>query len=778
MTLRSTLRGFRLKPLISLVLLTAGWVPPAVYAQLTGTAAAPESLGGQWDLRLTPQLAEHSLPTNQKAATLTLGNSETATTDTDLALKGNAELRRYTSAVKGDYVHYAFDTDIADAYGAVQIVNDGNVFTGPEAHLRVDANEGYMPVPKYRFSLTGGWGSAQRIDLIDNERSVIHDGTYTTCPCDGQPAWYVKASQFNIDQGADDGIAHDGVLFFQGVPIFASPWLSFPLSNDRQSGLLPPTFSIGSTNGIDIALPYYFNIAPNYDLTLTPRYMSKRGEMLSADYRYLTAKSSGTMDVAYLPDDAITKTNRYSIAVVQNWTIAPGLAGYVNYNRVSDASVTTDLASGTAFPTSSTTLYQQEAGLTYNNGPWSVLAREQRWQTFSTDTTYNREPQVDVRYSQYNVDGFDFGTQADATRFTLPGTGVTEGNRFTFTPYISYPIVRPGWFFTPQLKWHFVDYDLSSIGSDAPAGQPKTFSFNVPTLSLDSGMTFERSVRLFGHAFIQTLEPRLYYVYTPYRNQQFAPLFDTAEADFGLSEIFTDNTFVGGDRVADASRITAAVTSRLIDPSSGDEKARFTVAQLYDFRAPQVTLVDGEPISDMSRTGIIVGASYKIGPGFSAEQAVQYNEIEHYLSRATVGFGWAPATREVLNFAYHYTREDETLDYEPVNQFIVSEQWPLARQLSSVARINYDMVTHRLIAGLLGLQYDADCWAVSIAFEKYTNASSTTEPSTGTRVLMQLQLKGFSKIDNGLLDQFRANVPGYTPLPASDAPTSRFSDYP
>ncbi|MDI7047473.1 LPS assembly protein LptD, partial [Escherichia coli] len=173
-----------------------------------------------------------------------------------------------------------------------------------------------------------------------------------------------------MDTGSDEGIAHNGVLFFQGVPLLASPWLSFPLSVARRSGFLPPTFSFSSTNGVDVALPYYFNLSPNSDLTLTPRIMSKLGEMFTADYRYLQPNDSGSISVAWLPHDAITNTDRYSIAVNQTWKIGSGFGAYVNYNRVSDSTVVTDLASGVAFPTGSTTLYQQEAGLTYSNGPW------------------------------------------------------------------------------------------------------------------------------------------------------------------------------------------------------------------------------------------------------------------------------------------------------------------------------------------------------------------------------------------------------------------------
>ena len=748
------------------------------HAQLSGASAQPQSLDGPWGLRFAPQLGEHLLQAGESAVEFGLADMAYGVADTGIALKGHGEIRASVTVVKGDAVYYDEDTDVADAYGHVHVVRNGDVFVGPEAHMRIDASEGYMTTPKYRFNLTGGSGSGQRIDIVDNDRSVVHQGTYTACQCADDPAWYVKASRFDIDNATNTGVARNGVIFFQGVPIFASPWMSFPLNGDRRSGLLPPTFSVSSTNGVDIELPYYFNLAPNYDLTLTPRILSKRGEMLSENFRYLSPSYSGSLTASYLPDDAITKTNRYAISFVHNQNLGDGFAVYANYNRVSDSNVTTDLAEGSAVPLTSTTEFQQEAGLTYNNGPWSVLLRDQHWQSFTTSPTYNREPEIDVKYAKYNVGGFDFGADADATRFTIATADSTQGSRLVFDPYVSYPIVHPDWFFTPKLQWHFAAYDLSSISSTAPVGQPKTFSYNVPTLSLDSGMIFERSVRIFGTDYIQTLEPRLYYVYTPYRDQTFAPIFDTAQADFGLAEIFTANTFVGGDRVADLNRLTSGLTTRFIDPSTGDERARFTIAQEYYFTNPEVTLVPDEPETDLRGADVTVGASYKIGRGFSAEQSAQYDEEYDRIDDATAGLTWKPADHEVVNVGYRYIRDNTTIDDEPENQVIVSAQWPLTRHLSSVGRINYDMLSHRLIAGLLGVQYDAQCWSLGLAVQKYTEEDDTTgQPTSGTRVLLQLQLKGFSKVDNGLLEQFKASVPGYTPLPSSTPQDSRFSNY-
>ncbi|MCG1055673.1 LPS-assembly protein LptD [Mycetohabitans sp. B5] len=772
-------RVLRLTHVAAALLAVPGFLPALAHAQLTGVAAQPTRLDAPWGLRVAPQLEEHALPSGASPAVFGLGEVASGTADRDASLEGSAELRRYTSVIKADSIHYDVDTDLVDAFGNVHIVNNGNAFAGPDAHLKVGASEGYITRPKYHFNLTGGSGAAERIDIIDDARSVVHRGTYTGCPCDSDPAWYVRATQFDIDTDANLGVAHNGVLFFQRVPIFASPWLSFPLSGGRQSGLLPPTGTMSSTTGFEMSLPYYFNLAPNYDLTLTPRIMSRRGVLIAPSFRYLSPTYSGNLTVEYLPYDRITHTKRYAVFFNHSQNFGNGFGGYIYYNRVSDKTYPEDLASGNSFLLGMQMLYQQEIGLTYNSGPWAALLREQHWQTLPPSTApYGREPQLNVKYSRYNVGGLDFGAEVDATRFSITTADATEGTRFVFNPYVSYPILRPGYFFTPKVQWHFTSYDLSTIGADAPGSQPKRFNVSVPTLSLDSGLVFDRSLRLFGQDYIQTLEPRLYYVYTPYRNQQFAPLFDTAEADFGLAEIFTANSFVGNDRVADANRLTAALTSRFIDAASGDERARFVIAQQYYFRNQRVTFTPSQPVSQAAHSDVIIGSSFKLGDGFATEQAFQYNQNNNQLVRTNLGFSWSPAERRVLNAAYRYTRSNTTLSYEPINQLVISAQWPLARRLYGVGRVNYDLVRHRLVDALAGFEYDAQCWSFGIGLQKYANGvNSSNQPSTGTRMLAQLQLKGFATIDNGLGPQFRASVPGYQPVPPLPAPQARFTHY-
>ncbi len=755
-------------------------MPALAHAQLVGEAAQPQPIDPPWGMQLAPQLEDHALQPGQKPATFVLGDSTNGTTDQDMAVKGSAEVRRSTVVIKADALHYDQDTDMADAYGQVRMNNNGTTFAGPEAHMRVDSSEGFMTAPKYHFNVTGGSGSAERVDLLDNERSVFTRGTYTACACADDPAWYIKGSEFDFDTGADEGVAHNGVLFFQGVPVFASPWLSFPLSGERRSGILPPTFSLSSTNGFELSVPYYFNIAPNRDLTVTPRIISKRGVQLQSTFRYLSPTYSGSISGEFLPDDRLTKTNRYALYIQHNQNFGNGFGGYIYYNKVSDNTYPEDLSSSVnQFMNGTQLLYQQEAGLTYNNGPWSVLAREQHWQTLTPSVApYGREPQLNVKYAKYNVGGFDFGAEADYTNFRITTADMTEGQRVVFNPYISYSVVGPGYFVTPKVQWHFASYNLHNISSDVPVGTPKNFTESIPTLSFDTGLIFDRSVRLFGEDYIQTLEPRLYYVYTPFRNQESAPLFDTAESDFGLAEIFTPNTFVGNDRIADANRLTAAITTRFINPATGDERARFVIAQQYYFQDQRVTLLPNQTSTQATHSDLIVGASLKLGAGFASETAFQYNADNNQLVKTSVGFGFSPATGKVLNVGYRYTRANTTLENQPINQVLVSGQWPLTHRVFGVGRFNYDLGGHRIVDGLVGLQYDADCWTLGAGIQRYANGLNTSgQHQSSTRFLAQLTFKGLSSVDNGLISAFRSSVAGYTPLPPPPPPESRFINY-
>ncbi len=779
----------------------AGALPFAAHAQLSGTAGQPVQVGGPWGLRLSPQLQEHLLAVGDTPASFTLSDYLTGSGDQNVSAQGHAELRRALGIVKGDTIHYDLDTDQTDAYGHVLVVNNGNRFLGPEAHLKVDANEGFMLKPYYYFNESGGSGHASRVDLLDPDRSRFKDAYYTACQCVNpanpvnndkttKPAWYLTATTFEMDTGTNVGLAYNAVVFFQGVPIFASPYLTFPLDDQRHTGLLPPTYGSSSGNGLDITVPFYWNIAPNRDLAMYTRYMSERGVLLSGTYRYLSADDNGIDSLQYLPNDAQTHTNRYSVSIQHNQNLGDGFGAYVNYSRVSDNQYSEDFGAGNIFSVGTSNLYDQEAGLTYNKGPWSILLREQLFQTFPPSTSpYESAPQFNVKYTQYDDDGFDYGAMADVTRFKIVGGGQYQGDRAVLDPYVSYPIVKPDFYFIPRVQMHLAAYDLTTLQTltnGAPVQQPTNPSVAIPTLSLDMGTTFERSVTLFGTDYIQTLEPRLYYVYTPYVNQNNIPIFDTADDDFGIAEVFSPNTFVGEDRVADQSRVVAGLTSRFINAATGEERARFLLAQQYYFKPQTVTIDDtatladnnGVPNSSIDRSDMIVGAEFHYGAGISTQSAIDYSDSQSIIERQVYGIAWTLGDRKIVNISYRYNRENSTVDNEPVNQAMISTEWPLTTHLLGVARIDYDLGTHVLVDGLLGFQYDADCWSFGVGLQRYAEYDSLGLPSSGTRLLAQLVLKGLSRVDNGLATAFTSAVQGYQGLPGPAPVQAPFSNYP
>ncbi|WP_420885755.1 LPS-assembly protein LptD [Candidatus Vallotia cooleyia] len=776
----NSLRVLRLIGIATTLFMVLGLLPTLSRAELTGITEQQTRPNVLWGLRVASQLEKHALPSSAQPAIFVMSEVASGTIDHDTSLEGNAELRRYMSVIKADSIHYNLDTDIADASGHVHVLNNGNVFIGSDAHWKVGSSEGYITQPKYYFHLTGASGDAERIDIIDDTLSLVRHGTYTGCQCDiNPPAWYVRAAQFEIDTDAKLGIARNSVVFFQGVPIFGSPWLSFLLSGGCQSGFLPPTIMMGSVSGLEMSLPYYFNLAPNYDLTLTPRIITRRGMLISPSFRYLSSTYSGNITAEYLPYDRITNTKRYAVFFNHSQNFGNGFSGYALYNRVSDKTYSEDLSSSSSFQMNRQMLYQQEAGLTYNNGPWAVLLREQQWQTLPSSTAlYNREPQLYVKYNRYSVDGPDFGAEIDATRFSMYRADVTEGARFVFNSNVEYPISYPGYFFTPKAQWHFALYNLFLRGVDMPSGQIKHFNISVPTLSFNSGLIFDRSLHIFGQDYIQTLEPRLQYVYTPYLNQECAPLFDTDAVDFSLADIFMESSFIGNDRVADLNRLTAAIASRFIDSTSGDERAHFVIARQYYFRNQRVMLMRSQLLAQAARSDVSIGVSLKIGNSFSSKQMFQYSQNKNQLIRTNLGFSWSPATHRVLNMAYRYTHSNKIQSYEPINQLVVSAQWPLTHRVYSVGRINYNLILHYLTDALVGFEYDTQCWSFGIGLQKYANGvNSSNQPSTGTRMLAQLQLKGFATVDNGLVSQFRSSILGYRPISQLSVPQTQFTDY-
>ncbi|SOZ36986.1 LPS-assembly protein LptD [Cupriavidus neocaledonicus] len=728
---------------------------------------------------LVPRLAEPAAKgeSNPDAPTFIEADRMTGYSERGVELEGHAELRRDGGVVKGDKLTYDQDTDEAFAQGNVRMSRGGTLAVGPEARLRVEANEGYMLSPDYYFQQTGGTGKAERIDFLDQNRSTARQASYTTCSPDNAD-WYFSANRIDLDSDRQVGVAYGGVLNFFGVPVAAAPAFSFPLNDDRRSGFLPPLMGYSSKSGFDVTAPYYVNIAPNRDLTIYPRLMTERGLQLGGEYRYLSETYSGRVRAEFLPDDKKTNSNRWAYSLQHTQRLAPGLGAYLNLNRVSDDRYPDDF--NRTVSQSTLRQYTQEGGVTYNWQDFTLLARVQKFQTLRpSEPSYERVPQLNGKYIRYDLGGFDVQMEADYTRFRIPLTSTgfqqPQGERMYFQPSISYPIVRAGWYVTPKVSFNAAQYQMEAA-TNTPTAQ-NNLSRAIPTVSLDSGMTFERDAptisRLFGVNYVQTLEPRLFYVYTPFRDQSQFPLFDTVQSDFGYGQIFSENPFTGYDRIADNNKLTGGVTTRLIESDTGIERFRGTIAQRYDFTGQRVQLNGTLADPKSGSSDLLAATTIQLFRGYYLDAGVQFNPDSDRINYGNVAFTYRPESRKVINAGYRYRRPTSVTDNTAIDQFEVSSQWPITRRAYGIARFAFDLTASQMVDALAGVEYAADCWVGRVVYQRFRN---TTQGYTG-RVFLQVEFRGLSKIGSNPLNILRLNVPGYEPVSAKPVPTTQFDHY-
>jgi LPS-assembly protein len=746
-------------------------------------------------LRSTPMLRNAiDAALRRELPTFIFGDKTSGRPDLDTVAEGNAVFRRGDTVIRADRLQYYQPEDRLKATGNVLINRAGNTFEGPDMDVKVDAMDGFFTQPKYRFLANEAYGNAQRVDFLDEKRTVIRNGNLTTCQRQPGPSWMpdwlFRADVIRIDSDEEVGRAENAQLSFKGVTFLAVPSISFSLSDKRKSGVLPPTFGVDSVSGTEVTVPYYWNIAPNRDATLSPTVMSKRGVDFGGTFRYLERGYSGTLRANFMPGDKLRDTDRWGMAYLHNGVINTGLQSVgtlglsLNLNRVSDDNYWRDFPRGTTGLTSR--LLANDATLRWAKGPFSSSVRALQWQTLQDIDApirppYDRLPQITARYARFDLRGLDVSIDGDYTQFDANRRLTLQPNsqRNVMLMQISRPWLSSAGFITPKVQLHGTTYQF-----DAPlATGDTTASRAVPTFSLDSGLVFERDAGYLGRDFRQTLEPRLLYVNTPFRDQSNLPNYDSGVNDFNFASIWSENSFVGNDRISDSNLLTAGVSTRLLNPNTGAESARFGVAQRYRFADQNVTLPGGVPIRE-TFSDILVGAAFNVDERWRFDSTVQYNPSTQNSTRATVGARYNPGNYRVLNVAYRFQRDfSELVD--------VGWQWPLNNlwgdkgqdlgegrgqgpgRWYSVGRLNYSIRDAKLVDSIMGFEYDAGCWLGRIVIERL----QTGLVSTNQRIMFQLEFVGFSRVGIDPLDTLRRNIPRYQQLRQQSFTPSRFSNY-
>ncbi len=763
-------------------------IMPVVWAQ-TPTELTPLQLKSSRSLReLIPPEDRNGLPTFVEADRMS------SRTDLETVVEGQAVLRRGDLVIRADRLNYYQPEDLATAHGNVRINRAGDIYEGPELELKVESFEGFFRNPRYQLLKNQGHGEAERVDFIDEKRAIVRNATFTTCRRQPGPSWMpdwiIRAASINIDNEEDVGQAESAVLSFKGIPLLPVPAFTFPLSNRRKSGVLPATFGIDNLNGIEVTVPYYWNIAPNRDATLTPSLMSKRGVDLGAEFRYLESTYKGEWRANYMPGDKLRDASRWGYSLSHSGEIDSGMQSVgklginLSLNRVSDDNYWRDFTR--ASPGLTQRLLPNDLNLSWSSGNFSTSLRVLKWQTLQDTASpivppYDRLPQIAMRYARPNFNGFDFSVNADSTQFESDRvlTGQPNARRIYSKLELARPWVTPSGYITPKLRLHTTNYQF-----DAPLVNGRTSaSRTVPTFSVDSGLVFERDTNLFGRAFRQTLEPRAYYVHTPYRDQSALPNYDSGANDFNFASIYTDNAFVGDDRISDSKMLTVGVSTRLLDPASGAEAARFGIAQRLRFKDQRVALPGGTTVTK-GFSDVLVGTTLNLDPRWSFDANVQFDPDTRRSVRSTIGGRYSPGNYRVVSAAYRLQRgSSEQLDLAwqwPINdlwgdrgQDLGAGQGQGEGRWYSVGRMNFSLRDGKLVDSVLGFEYDGGCWLGRIVLDRLQTGTSTAN----NRILFQLEFVGFSRLGSNPLDTLKRSIPRYQYLRESTSSPSRFSNY-
>ncbi len=687
-------------------------------------------------------------------------------------LDGDVTLRRHDQLLQADHLAYNDKTTAYDARGHVTYQDSNELLSA--SHIRGTTTPSYAIADDVRYQMLSsrGNGVADQAEMIDPDHSRFSQATYSTCD-PGHRVWEFRAGKITTDKTTGVGVAHDATMRLGNVPFLYLPYFSFPIDDRRKSGFLYPTFANNGNSGFMVSIPYYLNLAPNFDATLTPQLYTQRGLMLGGQFRYLFGTSRGQLDFDYLPNDqragsdhegrtrAIEDGSDRYLVQFRNRT---GLGKHWNFStsikKASDKYYFQDFTSDLKGYTTPSVL-ASNAYFRGNGDWWDASFGVTRYQNVDpifddSHTQYKRWPEATFDIDIPLTRTLEFGMDNEAVAFRKDD--VVEGNRVDLYPYLEADYQGAAWFVRPRVAWRYTTYRL--IGDPASYGYTNEHpSRSLPVTSLDTGLIFERDTSLFGHDYKQTLEPRLYYLYVPYRDQSDLPRFDSREMTFGYWQLFTPNRFSGADRQMDANNLTAAVTTRFLD-AGGVQKAAFSFGQIHYFSPQKVQLGRNAPATEFDGSDYVAQASLGLSDNWRLNSVYQWDPNHHRTSVGTLQFQRRLGFDGVLNFSYRYRYHYmEQLDASAA--IPVSENWRLLGRWNVALRrreTQWQRGDPKTLAALLGVEYNNCCIAVRLIGRHYVR---NVHGDTDNAVLLQVQFKGLGSFSPQTEDFLRHAILGY-----------------
>lgn len=687
---------------------------------------------------------------------------------------GDVEMQRADQRASSHTANYDSVSQTLELHGNVYYSENELAVHSDTATIKLASDQAVLRDTLFVVPETPLRGFAKAFFRDNKFLSRYHDVTYTSCR-PGNQDWAIHASELKINKETGKGAAKNAFVEFKGAPIFYTPYLSFPTDNRRQSGFLSASYGTTQISGFNASLPYYWNIAPNYDATLTPRYFAKRGVLMTGNFRYINEITNSTLNLEYLPEDTILKKSRYLGGLKNSTKFTPNLYTNVDLNYVSDNNFFSELGNALISPYSS--FVKSSADANYVREGLALTTRFETYQSLNSTLKgfalpYTKLPQVNLNLN-HAFEGMPVYASLDTETVNFQHANLVQGQRINLRPSLSLPLKSASTYMTPKMSVQHSEYFLSNQA----AGTPDQINRTIPIFSFDSGMQFERDVNWDGAKKTHTLEPRLFYLYVPRQNQSNIPVFDSSIYDFWFASLFRENRFSGMDRIQDANQVSAALTSRLLDPATGLETLKFNVGEIFYFQNRDVTapyfdngVLKQSPVETSAYSPLVGELSSQINQHIAVDSGLQWDpqSKEFVRSKATVHFVRQPG--EVINLGYLYRKNPLVPDHSTdLTQTDFSTHWPIAQQWSVVGRWQYSWLYHKTQDGFLGLEKENCCWRFRVMVRNYLYSLNTTtidgvNQVTGTSqtgVFFQLEFKGLSGVGEKLDRFFQKSVYGY-----------------
>ncbi len=674
-----------------------------------------------------------------------------------LRLSDGVDVRREQERVMADSLTYDRNTGNIATDGETLMERPGLRMIGDRAQLNLETQQGRMQNVHYRFSDSANLrGTADLAEVLNPTQTRYRGLVYSTC-APGSDAWSIKASTLQLDQEKGIGVARDARLRIKGVPVLYTPYLRFPIDDRRKSGFLIPTIGSSQESGLELVLPYYWNIAPNLDATFSPHVLSERGLLMGTELRYLTRHDQGRIEAEIIPEDAKYAGNgaRWALNLEETGTWFNRLNTRLEFSAVSDERYLQDFGNG--LDITSTRRLLQRGTVTYAGNGWSLQTALEGYQTIDAEIApaqrpYGRLPQV-----LFNLHPVQFGAglvaRLNAEYDYFDHNHIVHGQRLALQPSLSLPLRRSYGHLIPTLSLNLGGYDLTNTA----VGQPTSPSHSIPTLEVDGKLVFERDARWFGTQALQTLEPRLYYLYTPYEDQSATPVFDSSELTFNFANLFRANRFTGRDRIGDANQITTALSSRFLNADTGTEMLRLSVGRILYFADRRVQI--GRPPAVAAESPIAGEVSAQLFDRWRARASVEWNPTQEtdQWGRQTLQLQYMePEGERLLNLAYRFDR-GTSID----NRFETADlsfKMPLAREVNVVGRWLYSLETDETSDALAGLEFGQCCWKVRVLGR---HSKHRADSPASTSVMLQVELAGLGAFGSSIDRFLQREIYGY-----------------